>query len=185
MHEKGDFSLHFEPFRLSSLHLFVSPCHSLLDRHNLCNQLFASFQQQETNISQYISRFWMPQWVLRRLKRQKPCLVFLMHLIDNGSGSTFCSLQAHAASVAKVFFLPPNEPDYYKPEEYTCSRASVRTISVTMCASSMHCNSVDNVFLFLFFFFWRQCAPRSDRHFRPEDIGLIALTLGSRPSVFY
>lgn len=36
-------------------HHICCSCHCLSDRNNLCNQLFASFQQQETNISQYIS----------------------------------------------------------------------------------------------------------------------------------
>lgn len=48
------------------------PCHCLSDRNNLCNQLFASFHQQETNISQYISisQCHSGLWLLKVTKKE-------------------------------------------------------------------------------------------------------------------
>lgn len=107
--------------------VFFPPCHSLSDKNNLCNQLFASFQQEETNISQYISRFAHApdrQWLQLNI------------LFTLGTGSIHC----------KGIFSQ-NEFDYCKSGtthtlEYMC-------LELQFCASSICCsNSFDNV-LFL------------------------------------
>lgn len=129
---------------LADCHLcfcFSFSCHSLLHKNNLLTQLFASFQQQGTNISQRISRFWMPQWVL------------------TAESNTKLSCFANAPDWQWL------QPDIYSTTGTGCIRcegifspmsliiASLRLYMLervcvclrTICASRIRCNSVDNV----------------------------------------
>lgn len=84
----------------------------------------------------------------------------------------------------RSFFYPPMSliitslKNTHAPEP-VCARLVLQCVPLACTVILL------TVFFVFVFFFWRQCAPRSDRHFWPEDIGLIALTLGNRPSAFY
>ena len=150
---------------------FSFSCHSLLHRNNLRTQLFASFQRQGTNISQYISWFWMPQRIFDRLQQHKTLLFLLMHLIDNGFSRTFSPLQAQSASAVRAYF--PQWVWLLQGWDYTCFRECV--CFRTICAFSVHCNSVDSVW-----FLCGQFAPRSYRDIWAQKTwGVIVYTPGS------
>lgn len=147
--------------------LFVCFCsQSLLSWKNLCNQLFAPLQWQEANISQYISRFWMPHWALAAQSDLKKTWS-TMALAQN------CVLSRHRLHLFQGYIFH-NELEY-------CKSASMHALK-QVCLVSHFVRLAFVVFLLTGFYFCQAKLPPWVNEKCLEDI---IFTLGTRLSVFF
>ena len=152
----------FKSRRLSSLLLFQLFLLFSLHRNNLLPQLFASLQQQGSNISvspgfESRSKFWM-------FKATQITFVLLAHLIHHGLSSTFSSPFAPYISVAEHKF----------PRETDCCRGYALG---SFCAKGQLVPLAFDVILLTFDSLPANFSLMLRRHFCLKDMGLIISTL--------